>query len=338
VFGRLVQSKSGAVKGFDLYVGNSAGSCSIKVATAAHETVPDLARVGSTSKYRILWTADSRDAGGSAPLNLTVKMVEFTVTAGSIAEPLPLAVRELHRDPTAWSGSVPLSLTSSLESAGGEALITRQWRGAAPSGEVKRLDIGSCVPSCLAPELVYSNPDVRRASYGVADDNRIYLHLNQGDEIVTAFLEDGPEELYGPLRVILDPLEWHDLYPSDSRRLGGGRIGRIDWDVDSVPETVLAVTLYDVMTGRESIVLFDIEACGIDGTGSCLGADDLWRFNEHVDQDGIGNGFGWNSGNGTLLRVLRNIQGQRYVQAIDPVTEMERANHGIGSQPSGIRQ
>lgn len=321
---------------YTLYAGNADGTCALPLAPMAQNVTSGFATDGS--RYRVVWAADNRDEV-KRNLRYTVKMVEFTVSNGSIIEPRPLPVKELWRDPLTASQSTVFS--AAINTSADRVIFMRTSAGVV---ELMSIDLSTCTPGC-APATTLWIPEAGTiafgADFGPAGDSRIYASQTFASGLSRmVFIEQVGAAWQGPREIARND----SGYYTGVYRFGTPALVHRDWDGDGVAEDLIAL-VYSIRNDTSaSDGYFDVlrlsHGCTLTGSGACVDTGDAM-----VEASGIWSGWLPHSAEwtpaGNLLRIVDpvdSIYGNNHIQTVDPKTEDVLVDHGYGNLPAGLEQ
>jgi len=321
---------------YQIYVGNAAGTCALALAPMAQNNPPGFATNGS--RYRIVWSADTRDeAKRIAQFRYTVKMVEFTLSNGSIVEPRPLAVKELWRDSVTTSQSSVGAVA--INTAGDQVIFTRTYGGVV---ELKSIDLTSCTPACAAATTIWipeAGTTAFGADFGRAGDARIYASQTFASGLSRmVFIEKDGATWQGPREIARnDSGHYMGVY-----RFGPPSLTLRDWDGDGNSDDLIALVRgysNDPSDGAFDVLRLE-PSCTLTGSGACVDTGDATVEASDIWAGWLPYSAEWTPA-GNLLRTIDPVDssyGNNHIETVDPKTQEVLVDHGYGQSPAGLEQ
>jgi hypothetical protein len=365
VFGKLLETASGVVSSWDIYVGNSDGTCAIKVYSIAGVTPNSVSMALRGSEYRIVWEQSQR-ASKSGPYQSTVKMVRFSVDANqAIQEALPLVASTLYTDLS--DTTVAYVYDASISPGGTSVVLARK---VSTLIELRLLDISACTPSCPAP-VVFSDSSydgLSGATFGAGlnGTDRIYFTAKKALQPWSLYLlgkDTGCPASSSPYNCIprlvasmADSPYSDDLNNAARSSFPGGR--QIFWPRatqlmvpgGTTPDEVVSFSAYtrealpDGSSGSsiKGVDFIDVANCAASGSGSCLysNSNEATRLGYNIPgKEGSG---GWKVDPVTGASILTmndtnplTLNGE--MRALDPFGWQLLVPLGPGLKPDGIK-
>jgi hypothetical protein len=327
VFGRRVFATSGALTSWDIYVGNSLGTCAVKVYSIPGTSANNVSMSFNDPQGRIVWVQSERP-GKNQPARGVVKMVKFQVVNQAIAEPLPLLATNVYQDPLDTTGA---TLYDANISSGGDAVvITRQ---VSTRVELKLLDVATCVSACLDSTPFSDIPydGISGAVFGPDGTDRIYFTAKRsgtGSAWGVYLLERATSAWIGP-RLVASMADLH--YSDPTRKIFMPSTTRVAGD-----SVLLSFSWFAPSSYTKGVDVLNVTYCNSSGNGSCLeeGENPGVRIvNQNIPgQEGSG---GWKDG--SLLQMIYTGTLDGRIEATDPVTQEVLVSHGPGVLPDGVK-
>lgn len=275
------QSGRKGISGYDFYLSNANGDCSVKIHTSGY-TGNDLEFSYSQNGNDgvLVWRQDSNENAGRKDVDAQydrIKIIRFQISAQEVTSPLPLssstvaAVTAGHNsfrfiDLSEDGNKIAVSVGNN--DAGGETL-----------NSISEIDVSGCSSNCIVSDsLVTTTEHITIGLSYNADQSRIYYtgkyRNNSLDPLVgqyyVAFIENQGSSWSSPRFITLssngfqgDPSYFRqpDVAIAD---LGNG------------PTEVLAFhfTQYNDSSGAPFAQVIDVGSCSAIGTGDCLSSGD----------------------------------------------------------------
>lgn len=234
--------------GYNIYLSNNTGSCSVLVAFADFIMGFSYRQIGSEAV--LAW------AGAS-----TIKSLRLPVQDGVIVPTLPLSV---YANPVSPSSVNDVELSpdgSTIYFTDEHSPEEKHWQDT-----LKSVDISTCSSDCV-PELLYTFPiDVGAGGLSINGTNdRLYLSIHDRvpDLRTLSFLQKGPGGWSSLQHVVSN----RDAPYLSVRGFGMTALGRMD----SVNTHVLAFVVESA--SGNTIDILDVSNCGPDTTQTCFGAN-----------------------------------------------------------------
>jgi len=237
----------------DLFIANSTGSCSLKIANEVWLSNVNYRQVGSEG--RIVY-----EHGNG------ISMVKFHVTGGAVVEALPLVPTSVYEvtAPSAGIHNFILSKDAQTIFAAYERLIGTDW-----IDSLRTIDISVCSSNCT-PQILYTfGAPYSFGSMAINDtDDRLYLNINDRFQSISnatlSFLQKTAGVWSTTPRHIMNNSEvaiTTEIYASTA-------YGKYDYNNDSVVDDVLAVKIES--PSGFTFSLYDVTNCATVGAETCL--------------------------------------------------------------------
>jgi len=278
---RLKTAKRNSISGFDIYLSNADGDCSVMVYSSSFgDKNIDLTYRQIGNDGIIAWRQNGDENAGrrdNAQLHDLIKVVRFQASNKEVTSALPLAANTV-----ANSGHQFIGLNSIDLSQDGNTILFYHADGVTRAAEdvavqtIREMDISSCLSNCNQNVLLFSSDieNFHNVSYSPSG-NRIYFSggIHSGDVRVSqgyiAFIEI-QNGVWSTRRELT--YEGNGYYGSNFTGFSTFR----DLDValvdlgSGVPTEAVTYTFNNIATGQFYVHLIDMKNCSISGSGDCL--------------------------------------------------------------------
>jgi len=366
VFGKTVHKSNGSLSSWDIYVGNSEGTCAIKVYSlaigAAGGSAHNVSMAFNGSQYRIVWDQAQR-ASSTAPAYGSVKMVQFKVDVAnkSIIDSLPLVPSTLYTE-TSLNTTAAHVDNVSISPSGSSVVFTRMLTATAQA-QLWLLDVFACTSSCTATPAFSGSPydDVSGAVFGAGSTgtSRIYFTAKKTGQSWGLYLlgKDAgclPSSLYNctPRLVASMGEPPYSGDPNNASIPGGRHLYVPRATVLADGRNVVSFSAYtrellpdNISTGASinGVDIIDVTNCLSSGTGSCLynSYPEATRLAYNIAGEIYSGGWEVDASTRDVCILTMNRNGVFNVdpdmQALHPFGWQLCADHGLGWAPDGIK-
>jgi hypothetical protein len=337
VFGKLAPA-NGSSSTWDIYVGNGAGTCAVKVYSIAGTSANNVSMAFDGSQYKVVWVQSERQSK-NGPLHAVVKMVRFHVGTQLITDPLPLTATTLWTDQLDTTAAYFYDVN--ISSGASTVVFTRR---VSTQIELNLLDVSTCMSACQPLVAFTDSPyeGVSGAVFGPGAANRIYFTAKQTGQAWGLYFVDKVNGAWvSPPRLVATMAD--TVYADPTRKIFWPRTTRLDYDGVGGANDLVSFSAYTRDSGGASVKgvdILDVTNCASSGTGtggitgSCIENNEAFVLRHNIPGD-EGSG-GW-KGDGSILTMNYTGALNGDVQAIFPFTSQAPVDHGPGVMPDGIK-
>jgi hypothetical protein len=268
IYTRVKESKGGKREGYDMFLSNRDGSCSILIFTSKHKggLYPSYKQNGSEGI--VVWMqSKDENARKRVPDVPLVRMLRFNITNQVIGDVLPLLATTAYQRPE--NSAEGFTHLISLSNDGNTALFASEERaldGVTFFNYLNEINIKNCLANCSMSKISLSLDGYHTAlDYGSFGDRVYYaLHLSSPGTSRDAiqFIEKNGVTWSEPRTVLVD----------DASRYNASNDVVFPWLSVAIYRNreVIAFNIRDYTTGTDGIEVVDVTDCIVPGTDSCL--------------------------------------------------------------------